>query len=552
MFSRLGSLLVREGLLTPGQKLLATETAEDNDIPFIEAIASMELVSEDRLVDVMRKQLIVPVATPDMVMHVAPDTISLVPASMARKFLICPVDQETGGILKLVMADASDGHVLDEVGYHTQRKIVRLLAPLSMVHWAIQKYYQIDMGHPLPPWERQATEEIILLTKVKAPVPGVPDPLESADDTEAILLTPAMRRDLSPHAPEHDGFPPPPSLAPPPSAPPPSAPPPSAPSRASTPTVTVDQAAQPRDDVASADTLPPIATTLQPSPHETPPPVTSGNLSPSPAKGGASRDPVEVPPLPAVPASSRTPTQSHGSVAKSGAETGRRKSRETLLGVPRYDVRKPVDPTAYKAVSGSLKAPSVATKLSSPRGIQPAAGRSDAGLWSSSQPGAAADQNLRSDIFVEVSFALKRARDRDEVGRQVCRYFQEHFFNVAYLVLKKGLLVGWDGGGTRLTLESIRNISIPTDQASSFRDVISSRLPRRGRLDTHPADRHFEATIGYQPDSVSFIPIMIRDKVVGLVYADGPHAPLNEAEIRDLLTETESSYERVIRQGRGS
>lgn len=172
MRSRLGALLVRAGLLTPAQHLQAVEQSEDGDQPLIASILGLGYVSEDRLVELFREQLLVPVVTPEMLLGPPAEALAAVPAQMAREFLLCPCGIDAQGSLMVAMADASDTHALDEVTFHSGRRVVRFVATERAVRWAIGRYYGLDLGQPTPPWTTPPSEEIVLLTKVK--VPGSP------------------------------------------------------------------------------------------------------------------------------------------------------------------------------------------------------------------------------------------------------------------------------------------------------------------------------------------------------------------------------------------
>lgn len=232
---------------------------------------------------------------------------------------------------------------------------------------------------------------------------------------------------------------------------------------------------------------------------------------------------------------------------------GRRKRQETIQGLPAVNSPRIRDAQAYNAVSGTLETKhDVPTKLNVPRVQQEVdqrpepVSRTHAGLWSSSAPPSTAPAGQRSEAYSGASLALKRARTSDDVGRILFRYFQEFFLNVAFFVLRKGEIAGWDAEGIKLTKEKVSQISIPTDQQSTFRDVIMARLPRRGELDETPVDLKFQATIGYRPRDVSLVPVMIRDKVIGIIYSDGIHAPVPEEEVSGLLADAEAAYERII------
>lgn len=190
MRSRLGTLLVRQGLLTPAQHLTAVEQSEELDQPLITSLLGLGFVSEDRLVEILHKHLLVPVASPGMLTSPPTEAILAIPARMALEFLLCPCGQDTEGSLLVAMADATDTHALDEVTYHSGRRVVRFVASLSAIRWAIGHHYGLDLEHPSPPWGALPDEDVVLLTKVKVPGHLSSEPQSLPDGPSQTLAGP--------------------------------------------------------------------------------------------------------------------------------------------------------------------------------------------------------------------------------------------------------------------------------------------------------------------------------------------------------------------------
>jgi len=533
VISRLGSMLVREGLLTPAQHLTAVEETEDTDLPFVSVVLRQGFVSEDRLVEIMRERLLVPEAPRELITDVPPSLIELVPAAMAQQFLVCPLSAEDNGSLTLLMADASDRHATDEVGYHTGRRVSRMVTSESVVRWAIGHYYHVDMGQPQPPWEQRPHDSVALLTKVKPAASATREP----DEGEVLLLTPQMRRGVS------DGAGPLPPMSGPAEGPKP-------------PPMTASPAADAPPSPPSASSglvaVPPL-----PSSPQRPATPSGGDPGAPDAQPGEPQERTAVPQLPQDPPMEHTATGRKATRSTTiSYRKERRKRKETIQGLPKIDTPLIRDAGAYTE-SGSIDpSAGVPTKLKGPRAngeieqrIDPEP-RATAGLWSSSSDPRPAAEEVRSETYSGATLALKRARTRDDVGRILFRYFQDFFLNVAFMVLKQGEIVGWDADGIKLTKNKIKKVSIPTDHQSTFRDVIVSRLPRRGHLDETPMDLKFQVAIGYKPRDVSLVPVMIRDKVIGIIYSDGVHAPIPEDEVNALLADAEAAYERIILDSR--
>lgn len=168
MRTRLGTLLVREGLLSPAQHLDLSERAEDEGLPFVSVLVRHGPITAERLVELLRRRFLLPVAGRPQLEQVPEALIALVPAPMAQTFLVCPCGEEPDGRLRLAMADATDSHAMDEVTYHLGRQVSRYVSLEPCIRWAVQHYYGLDMGQPSPPWAMDPPdEEIVLLTKVK-------------------------------------------------------------------------------------------------------------------------------------------------------------------------------------------------------------------------------------------------------------------------------------------------------------------------------------------------------------------------------------------------
>jgi hypothetical protein len=449
MTSSLGALLLRSGLLTPVQHLTAAETAEEEGTSLATVLLRLGHLSEDRLVELCRTQLLVPVVARPTLLQALPDVVQLVPAALAERFLIVPFGLDAAGSLLIAMVDPTDTHAADEVAYQARRPVIKHVAADSAVRAAIARHYRGPGPVELPAPEG---EEIILLTKVKGrPLPAPPPQLPAG-----AALRPAAARRPDPQ-------------------------PWSAPVR------------------AEPETLP-------------------------------------------------------AALAATEVAEGRPK-RETLTGIGVQDL--PPPPRSPSGVYGQPAArptPVSSSKITAPRLSTENVGHptqpSPAALWSTTDA-ARATTFERTGPYREAEAALRRITDRDAVGTMLRRYFENHFWNTAFFVIRKSQIVGVEGGGSRLREAAVQQVSVPVDAPSLFREALSARLPRVGALSARPADLQLAATLGYRPEVVVLVPVLLRGKVVGLLYGDSPHQPLHEGELQDLLRDAEAAYERLILSQRG-
>jgi hypothetical protein len=153
---------------------------------------------------------------------------------------------------------------------------------------------------------------------------------------------------------------------------------------------------------------------------------------------------------------------------------------------------------------------------------------------------------VKSEAYGEAVLELKDAKKRDDVSDILIKYFRQFFFNVAFFVVRRQRLEGYLGEGSRLRPERISNLTLPLDQRSTVREVIASRMPFQGLLGAAPTDAALTVQLGYSPERVALTPVLIRGKVVGMVYCDSQHTDLDPDELDALLGEVEAAYERII------
>ncbi|HVV84897.1 MAG TPA: hypothetical protein VHE35_17655 [Kofleriaceae bacterium] len=122
-----------------------------------------------------------------------------------------------------------------------------------------------------------------------------------------------------------------------------------------------------------------------------------------------------------------------------------------------------------------------------------------------------------SQRLVELLHGLDGASHRDHVIAMLVDFVAESHHRVAFLALRADELTPFmqipepAGPAARLDLRS----------AATFQDVIGTRLPYRGPI-SDPASRELVQTLfGSATDEMLLVPVAVRDRVVGVIYADG-------------------------------
>src|SRR5574337_45782 len=137
---RLGEMLLRAKLITPDQlnEAIALQNSSGGRIGSI--LVKLKYLSEEAITSFLGRQYGVPPvdlskATLD------PAVLKLVPAEIARKYLLIPLGW-TGGTLQLAMVDPSDIVAIDEVRFITGRNIQPMVASETAVQNALNRHYE--------------------------------------------------------------------------------------------------------------------------------------------------------------------------------------------------------------------------------------------------------------------------------------------------------------------------------------------------------------------------------------------------------------------------
>jgi hypothetical protein len=93
-------------------------------------------------------------------------------------------------------------------------------------------------------------------------------------------------------------------------------------------------------------------------------------------------------------------------------------------------------------------------------------------------------------------------------------------------------------------------LAIQLDSPSVFREVVLSRMPYRGPMPDGSANRTFARIMGGVSAEVLIMPILIRDRVVAVLFADRALRPLPDAALHATIHEAGLAYERLILLGK--
>jgi type IV pilus assembly protein PilB len=131
--------MVKNGLITMDQLTRAVEDQKKNGGRLGKTLIRLGFLTEAALVDFMSRQFRIRVVSLDE-LNIQPDLIKLVPAALAKKFSMIPI-QRVGATLTVALSDPTHMVALDDVKFMTGYNIDPVLATETAVTEAIRRHY---------------------------------------------------------------------------------------------------------------------------------------------------------------------------------------------------------------------------------------------------------------------------------------------------------------------------------------------------------------------------------------------------------------------------
>jgi hypothetical protein len=137
---------------------------------------------------------------------------------------------------------------------------------------------------------------------------------------------------------------------------------------------------------------------------------------------------------------------------------------------------------------------------------------------------------------------LETGRSLQEVLTALVQEIAQFAPRVALFIIKSGNCIGWHGEGfdqsPGFSNDALKRISVPATADTVFRSVMNSRQRFLGESGAHRDNAHLLTRIGnVLPTNIFAMPLILRDKVAAVVYADSGDSrePLGEVEAIEIL-----------------
>lgn len=139
---RLGDMLVEAGVITNEQLMEALGKQKESGKRLGELLVDLRFTDEMEIAEAMAQQMKIPVAKIREA-KLAPEVIALLPENIVRKHHVVPfeLDENNPNILRVAMSDPLDIIAADDLSIITNMQIEVMVATVSDVTYAIEKYY---------------------------------------------------------------------------------------------------------------------------------------------------------------------------------------------------------------------------------------------------------------------------------------------------------------------------------------------------------------------------------------------------------------------------
>ncbi|RME27922.1 MAG: hypothetical protein D6806_03780 [Deltaproteobacteria bacterium] len=141
------------------------------------------------------------------------------------------------------------------------------------------------------------------------------------------------------------------------------------------------------------------------------------------------------------------------------------------------------------------------------------------------------------------------AQDRDELIDCILRFCRQFAEAIVLFVVGKHELLGWDAVGLDSPVD-VKSVKVPVGASSVLNTALESRAPYLGEIADSIANRTLLADLKRpNPANVFVVPLVIRNRVVALIYGDDGNRPVRSAQLSPLMvfaSRLPAAFERLI------
>jgi Type II secretion system (T2SS), protein E, N-terminal domain len=154
--------------------------------------------------------------------------------------------------------------------------------------------------------------------------------------------------------------------------------------------------------------------------------------------------------------------------------------------------------------------------------------------------------------FAEAQKQLQTVSGREDIARTVLQFARSKFRRSLILNVQGELVTGWRGMGKGISARAVGRIGVSLREANTFKLVNDLKSHFIGPMKQTPGMEVFYKLLnGGSPKTAVILPLLVRGKLVHLLYLDHGPDQFTPPDIGELLILSQSvtrSYETLIRQ----
>ncbi len=162
------------------------------------------------------------------------------------------------------------------------------------------------------------------------------------------------------------------------------------------------------------------------------------------------------------------------------------------------------------------------------------------------------ESELTALPFQQAQARLATSEDREEIASTVLRFALGKWSRALVLSVQGSMVTGWQGGGAGVKMASVRRIAVALRAQATLKLVRDTRSHYIGPIRRDAGMAVFYKLLGGDyPSTAVLLPLLVRGKVVHILYVDNGPGQYATPDIGELLILGQSvarSYEALVRR----
>jgi hypothetical protein len=138
--SKLGELLVREGLLSESDRKMIRRESGGHRGSMVRSVLAMGLLDENEIAALFAAKTNFRIAQKNLSTSIDPTSFGSIPPAMLKWFDVIPVKKQ-GSLLTVAMVDPTDKEVIEQLSFFSGLRIKPLIAPVGAIREALQAFF---------------------------------------------------------------------------------------------------------------------------------------------------------------------------------------------------------------------------------------------------------------------------------------------------------------------------------------------------------------------------------------------------------------------------